>query len=434
MLARSVSLNVVGQFTSLAVGFLGSILLARLLGPSDRGLLGVMISVSDLGLLLLGAGVPVAIGYYASRSETRTGGLLGNALAYAAVLAAVLVPLAWLLHDPIADAFGQGRGGDVWALVALLVPATFMDWSIKNELFGTLRFGLANVLTVISKFIYLIAIIVLLGLLGLGVGAAVLALLIGLGVTVIGGIPVLVRVARPRLDGGLFRKLIAYGTRVQVGALLQQANFRLDVVILGFFRPLAEVGYYVVAQTIAELVVALAIAFKTSVLPLVSHFEGDERQDEMSATSARNYALIGGVATVANAGFGTLVIVFAYGPEFREAVAPMLVILPGIWFLGLGTVIAGDLQGRGRPGLSSLLSGLAAVVTVGLDLSLIPSFGIMGAAVASLVAYTVLGVGSLIALHRISGIPARELLVPKRRDLTRYRLALAEVVTRLRRS
>jgi O-antigen/teichoic acid export membrane protein len=121
-------------------------------------------------------------------------------------------------------------------------------------------------------------------------------------------------------------------------------------------------------------------------------------------------------AVVCNGVFGTVVILFAYGPPFSLAVIPMLVLLPGIWFLGLGLVIQRDLGGRGRPSLSSSLAGLAAAVTVVLDLALIPPLGVMGGALASVVAYTTFGNASLIALHHVSGIAVRELIVPTRQD------------------
>jgi O-antigen/teichoic acid export membrane protein len=417
---------------SLAIGFVASILLARLLGPSDRGLLGLMVSVGEMTFLVVGFGIPVAVTFFASREERDVPALTGITLAIGALLAAVLVPLVFLFHQPIADALGRGRGGETWALAAVLVPTTFLTWSVVNQLYGRLRFELANVLTVASKVAYLVVVVVLLGAFELGVSAGLLATIAGAAVVVLGGLPFLLSVGRPRLDRVLARSLLGYGVRVQAGAIFQQANFRLDVVVLQFFEPLSAVGYYVVAQTIAELVVTLAMAFKTSVLPLVTHLEGDERRESTTATSVRNYGIVAGTATLANAAFGTVVILFAYGPEFHPAIVPMLVILPGIWFLGLGTVISGDLQGRGRPGLASALTGLAAAVTIALDFALIPPFGVVGAATASLIAYTALGIASLVALHRVSGVPLRDMLVPTRADLRRYRLALGRLTSRLR--
>jgi len=432
LLARSVALNVVGQAATLVIGFGASVALARTLGPADRGLLGVMLALSSLVLVVVGAGLPPAVAYHASRKDARPAALLGDSLVWAAVMAALLIPAAWLAREPIADAFGGGRGGTAWVLAAALVPVTFLDWTTHNQLVGTLRFGRYNALVVLSKVVYLAGVIVLLGVFELGVAAAIIATAVGSIVVVAGALRPILAAGRPVFDGTLLRRLVRYGMRVQVGALFQTANARLDVLILGLYKPLNDVGQYVIAQTIAELVMTLALAFRTSILPLVSHYEGDERQRGTTVASTRHYGILAGAAVVANAAFGTLVIAVAFGPGFRAAIVPMLVLLPGVWFLGLGMVIAGDLGGRGRPGLSSVLGGLAAAFTVGLDLLLIPPLGVMGAALASVGAYSIFGVASLVALSRVSGIPVRELIVPRRSDFLAYREVLRRGRERLR--
>jgi O-antigen/teichoic acid export membrane protein len=244
-------------------------------------------------------------------------------------------------------------------------------------------------------------------------------------------VPIL-RLGRPRLDLSLMKRMFRYGTRAQVGSVLSLANGRLDVIILQAFRPLSQVGYYVVAQAIAELVLALADAFQWSNMALVARDTGSDQGASTSATATRHHGLLSGAAVIANAGFGTLVILFAYGPKFHAAVVPMLILLPGVWLLGIGSVIGGDLGGRGRPGLASTLVGVSAVVTVVLDLALIPPLGVTGAAIASVCAYATLGISSLIALRRVSGIPVRELIVPRRADFTAYGRMLRSAMLRLR--
>jgi O-antigen/teichoic acid export membrane protein len=54
---------------------------------------------------------------------------------------------------------------------------------------------------------------------------------------------------------------------------------------------------------------------------------------------------------------------------------------------GASGVASGYLYGRGWPGLNSIGLGLGLVATVVLDLALIPSYGALGAAVASSAAY-----------------------------------------------
>jgi O-antigen/teichoic acid export membrane protein len=433
VLGRSVALNVLGRAANLGIGLVSSVLIARWLGSADRGLLGIMTTAGEVALGLASVGLPMAVMYYASRRDARPGALLGDSLAYTVVLAAVLVPLAWLLREQIADLIGHGRGGGAWAVAALIfVPLTFLNWTTQNQLLGRMRFGLFNVLIALSKAVTLVAAVVLLGLLGFGLGGALVAIALGPLVTIGGSLRSILREARPQLDFGLLRRLLRYGGSVQVGAFFQSVNFRLDVIVVQFFVSLSAVGYYVIAQVIAELVLTLALAFQTSVLPLVTSYEGDARQAETSALSLRHHGLLALGATAANAVVGPLLVLYAYGPDYHRALTPFFVLLPGMVFLGTGLVVAGDLRGRGRPGLASSLTGIAVVFTVVLDLALIPPFGVVGAALASLVAYVAYGVVSVVALSRVSGIPVRELVVPTRADLRAYPAAARNLLRRVR--
>ncbi len=434
LLARFVALNLLGVLATGVIGFVASILLARLLGPSDRGLVALMYSVSSLALVLAGVGVPWATIYYAKRRDATPQGLLGNSLLQAGVMAALLIPATLLGYQWLADTFGHGEGGTTWVLAAVLVPIVFLDWTTHGQLQGMLLFERYNLLTVLAKVAYLLAIAVLLGIFSLGVAAGMCAYIVASLVMIGGALKPILASQRPRIEWPLLRRMLHYGSRVQVGSIFQVAMARLDIVILQFFRPLSQVGYYVVAQTIAELLLQLSGAFQMSVMPLVSRYEGDERQAQTSADSVRHFAIVGGAATLANIPFGTAIILFAYGTQYHSAIAPMLVLLPGIWFLGMGGIIQGDLSGRGRPGLSSQLAGLAAVVTMVLDLVLIPPFGVIGAAIASVVAYTTYGIVSLIALRGLSGISIRRLVKPTHADFAFYWLFARRFFSRLRRA
>jgi len=431
-LARFVTFNVVGSGASLVIGFGASIGLARWLGPSGRGLLGLMISASGLALALTSVGLPLSVVYFASRRDAEPAKIFGDTLLYAVVLTALFIPVGLLFHRQLAGAVSHGYGGDTWVFAAALVPIVFLDWTTHGQLQGMMRFGRFNVLLVVSRVAYALAIVMLLGVFDLGVAGGLIATAVASGVMVVGSLKPILEWGAPRIDGELLRRMLHYGTRVQVGAILQITNARLDVIILQFYRQLSQVGYYVVAQTIAELVITLARAFQSSVLPLASRYQGDERQAATSADSILHHGILAAAAVLGNAVFGSIVIFFAFGPQFRPAIVPMLILLPGIWFLGAGMVIQGDLGGRNRPGLSSLLAGLAAGVTIVLDFALIPPLGVLGATLASVAAYTTFGVASLIALHRVSGVPLRRLVVPTREDFALYSTLLARTIARIR--
>jgi O-antigen/teichoic acid export membrane protein len=76
-----------------------------------------------------------------------------------------------------------------------------------------------------------------------------------------------------------------------------------------------------------------------------------------------------------------------FGPAFQAAILPAQILLVGLVAEGIGGIVTPYLYGEGRPGLNSLAMGAGVVVTVLLDVLLIPRFQAVGAAVASSSAY-----------------------------------------------
>jgi O-antigen/teichoic acid export membrane protein len=431
VLQRSVLLNLLGQLATILIGFVPSILVARWLGPTDRGLLAVIGTTSGIAFVLACVGIPAAVLYYGSDKSPPTGALLGNSLLYAAALTAAFVVPTWIFRQQIADLLSHGRGETVWVLSALTIPVTFLDWTTHNQLLGRLRFGYYNTLIIGSKVVFLACVVLLLKVVDLGVAGVVIATLLGSVLVIGGALRVILPEARPSLDRGLFRRMWDYGKKSQFGSLFQYFNSRFDVLILQFFVPLAAIGSYVVAQILAELVMVLTRSFQPTVTSLVTRDADDPAtQAQTTSMSMRHHGLLCFVAVLLNAVFSPLLIVFAYGPGYRSAILPFFIILPGVWFLATGLLIANDLNGRNKPGLASKLSGVGVGVTIILDFALIPPFGVAGAAVASLLAYTGFGVLSLLVESQIAEIPARRLL-PTIDDLRLYPVAVRRLLGRL---
>ena len=74
-------------------------------------------------------------------------------------------------------------------------------------------------------------------------------------------------------------------------------------------------------------------------------------------------------------------------------------------------------------------AGIIALVTnLGLNIVLIPKLGIVGAAWASTVSYSISYAFSIVTYCRVSGDTWRDVVLLKRADFTRYRALLARVV------
>ena len=246
------------------------------------------------------------------------------------------------------------------------VPATFLDWTTHNQLLGRLKFGYYNMLIVGSKErVPRRVVILLLRVVDLGASGVIMRLdrrVAPRDRRLAARDPP--RGAMPHLDQAALPRMVSYGRKSQFGSIFQFLNARFDVFILQFFVPLASIGYYIVAQFLVELVMVLTRSFQSSVTSLVTRDADDPlNQAATTSTSIRHHGLLCLAALAVNAVFSPLLIVFVYGAAFRPAILPFFIILPGIWFLATGLLIANDLNGRNRPGLASTLSGLGVGVT-----------------------------------------------------------------------
>src|SRR4029078_767012 len=98
----------------------------------------------------------------------------------------------------------------------------------------------------------------------------------------------------------------------------------------------------------------LGIAFQISILPIIARSETNGESGATSSVAIRHHGIIAFGVMILNAIFAPLVLVFGYGGAYRPALVPLLILLPGIWFLGSGSLVAGHPRGRGRPPLPAV--------------------------------------------------------------------------------
>jgi O-antigen/teichoic acid export membrane protein len=184
----------------------------------------------------------------------------------------------------------------------------------------------------------------------------------------------------------LGREIAVYGMRGQLGGLLSLVNLRLDVAILGALAGPAVLGVYAIASKYAELLRLPGLAVTYVMYP---SFARDGNRD----ARARTRALLGPAAWLTAAAAVPLalaagfVLPLVYGHDFASAALPAWILLAGLVGESVTGLITAYLYGVARPGLNSLAIGAGVVVTVIGDLTLIPPYGAVGAAIASAVAY-----------------------------------------------
>jgi O-antigen/teichoic acid export membrane protein len=149
------------------------------------------------------------------------------------------------------------------------------------------------------------------------------------------------------------------------------------------------------------------------VMPLMK--PADPRESVLRAAGFVQFGLLaGGLAVTVAAALAPLLIKVFFGARFLPSVRAAQILLFAAVFQGLNSVLGNALRNLGHPGKPAAGEVLGMAATVGLLAVLLPRYGILGAAAASLIAYTLVFLALLRFLAGIAGVPLTELVAPAR--------------------
>jgi O-antigen/teichoic acid export membrane protein len=158
---------------------------------------------------------------------------------------------------------------------------------------------------------------------------------------------------------------------------------RSDVFLIEYFLGEAAVGSYRVALNFAEMMQRLPDVAGAVLLAKVVR---GEDKSLLSLRVAQGILVFSALAALALLLVGRLLIGLFFA-DYPEAFAPLVWMLPGLVFLGFGSVCNTKLAGQGYPAITLWAAAGAFVLNIGLGVWLIPSWGLLGAAWSKSIAY-----------------------------------------------
>jgi O-antigen/teichoic acid export membrane protein len=199
--------------------------------------------------------------------------------------------------------------------------------------------------------------------------------------------------------------IVSYGTRAELSSIALLLNARLDFAIVASIAGPAPLGIYAVASRYAELLRLPGLAMNYVLYPAYAATEEHTARAD-TRRALRHAAWLPVVLAFPMAAAAPLVLPAVFGDEFRSGVVPACLLLIGLAAGGVTGITSAYLYAIGRPGVVSAAQGLGVLLTVGLDVALIPHYGITGAAVASSVAYLSTAGVLLATFHPLGEAPA----------------------------
>jgi O-antigen/teichoic acid export membrane protein len=204
-----------------------------------------------------------------------------------------------------------------------------------------------------------------------------------------------------QFDRELFRGMQRFGLPLVPSALALWAISFIDRLFIGGYKGQGEVGVYSAAIKIASVITFAMFAFRTA-WPAFAYSIEDEHDAKRTYSYVLTYLLA--VASWIALGLGALapwLVTAMTAPLYQRAEKGVaLLAFAGAVYAGYTVLAIGSGRAR-RTQFNWVITGVGAAVNVGLIVWLVPRYGMVGAAVATLLAYLVLFVGMMLYAQHV---------------------------------
>ena len=274
--------------------------------------------------------------------------------------------------------------------------------SFSSTLLGFERFKLYGFLAMFSQLLTtllsFIALYLGYSLIGIGIAHVITAIL----ATSVVGYMVRRRVCRFDFKG-TFRQgliIIKAALPLAVTAVLMTIYYRADFVMLSIMQGDEAVGFYNSAYALINGLLLVSTSFSATALPrLTGYFSGNHEQLRSLYQTGFKYMMYLGLAVA----FGALFVAepvyqLFYPSTYQPGVSALRILIWALALMFINSLQSGLMIAADRKQLLMYLTGIGAVVNIGLNLILIPRYSFNGAAVATVISELITGIGFFVIL------------------------------------
>ncbi len=399
---------------SIASALIVSVVLARTLGPEQFGLYSLVMTVTTFTYVLARFGIGETVNRYVAELDGsgeralaalvgRRGlrlGLLTSGAATAALALGAAPLAAFFEHQELRLYLVLGGA----SLVPLMLGSVFV-----NVLLGLQQYRYLVWMNILISPLWVTAssVVVLSG------GGVVGVLLVSIAAEVAGlallgwrsyreiGIPARRATMPPSLGGRLMRYNLAVAALLVINMVVWQ---RSELIFLGRFADVHQLAYYAIPFALTERLTEIAPgALVGVVLPSLAQAYGAAdvaRFTSLFSESVRWLAVLTFPICLLGIPLAGAVVALLYGPAYTPAVPVLQILLIAMVFGVLGKAASSALLGLESQGWLLKTGAIAVVLSIALDLLLIPRWGALGAASANAVTQAAWAIAAFVPLRR----------------------------------
>ena len=400
---RTIAKNSLFSFITTALNtlsiFIVGIVLARYLGAEEYGKYAFMMWFITLAILVANLGIgemtkrfiAEALGQQNARKRK---GIVQLALVARISISLIVSLLIITLSGPLAKSFNMSADQTLFIIVGASILPYMLYFTFSNIFAGFQKYEYTTWLELVVSPLRVVLVIILI-VLGVGVReilimyAVVWAVGIFFGLFLTNRLEPLHDLFLPSLLETVERRdalkysLAALGIIGMDYFLWQNA----EVIFLGIYRPVVEVGYYNIACKVpASLVTIIPFVFGQVLLPAVSEQfgKGDiEKIKKIYVAAARYLMILSLPLATLGIALAKPIIHSLFGSEYAPAIILMQVIFIPFALRGLTFAVSSIIYGIKEPGYLLKIGAVLVLMSIGLNLWLIPEHGALGAVIAT---------------------------------------------------
>lgn len=370
-----------------------TIALARFLGLQGYGTYAFAITIAATAALVASMGIDSATSRFVADGYNRRRGVamvLWRGLRVRTVVAAVVFGGLIAVADQFAALVGQpDMGNEIRAASLALFFSAGFQW-VTGVYEGVRRGGRLALMSVVKAAVEFVVVLAVLAA-GFGVVAALLGNAISYAAAVGVGLLLMRPYMRRRPRGEAQEAgeedvstgtILRYGNHIWLAGIAWILFDRVDQFLLGIFIGTDAVGLYDAPWKIASILGLLSLSLASAVTPRVA--SADPAEAGALVTKALRVAIVAYLvlaaitAVAANDLFVTLL-----GADFARSADVLVVLVPYLVLIGLAPILSRALDYLGVAAVRKWIALATFLVNLVLDVILIPTVGLLGAAIAT---------------------------------------------------
>ncbi len=401
-IVRGLKATLAGQIVYTVSNAALVLLLTRyLLTPEGWGRLQFALSTLAVLAIFGTLGLPKSVARYVTEYAENDPGqiphLLARALAYLLALIGVVAVALVVFNRQLADFLGDPALAPFLILGVGYVALRNLSTATRIVFQGFNRVDYSALVRAISSASRL-AFVVAFALLGFGALGALAGYVVGFAVSLVVGLGILYTQfytryePADRVDDGLSRRLLEYSVPLTATRGANVLDRRVDMVLVGALLNTTAVGYYALAKQIGQFASVPAASLGFTISPAVGEQSAGDRRDRAARLYEESLEFV--LLLYVPAALGLAIVAgplvrHVFGTDYLAAVPVVQVFGAYVLVNAVNKITADGLDYLGRARSRAIAKGAMAVANFLLNLALIPVMGVVGAALATVVTYTV---------------------------------------------